>query len=391
METMMTHPATYDEFDRHAAIALFGDECEARILCDGQWVIWRDRVLCFADLGDSQSNSHFTSGGTFSWVADKPYQVSDNNLTHFVPAEVVGKEGLNREIWLFARPSLVEPYRFIGQLQSSHMQKMGSNDNHGEAHFELRPTLSSEVWAQLGGFEPGDLDHAAVDRALAALAFSNETAVRLDVLRTLVRFWHGEIQSGDGFTDDELASIQLPTVLRWWYRFAGRRKEIVSGQNSLLSPTKLEKTSDGLLVFYGENQWCYEWATSLDGDDPPVYGREGAPENWEPEGITLSEHLILACLFEGTMCHCRYGASASWLDANTVAQIVEQIPPVAITPWHWCEETRFYAKDGAFMLIMNNGENNGTKGYSVWVGAKTEKPLQFLKLFLDEAWDYVAI
>jgi hypothetical protein len=38
------------------------------------------------------------------------------------------------------------------------------------------------------------------------------------------------------------------------------------------------------------------------------------------------------------------------------------------------------------MFAAKNGTANGKKGYSVWVGAKTEHPLQFLRLDLDNAW-----
>jgi len=387
----MAKPALYEEYDRHTVIGMFGDESKARSLCDGQWILWSDTAICFADLGNPPLKSHFTNGATFVWVADKPYRVSGNKHTPFVPSEVVGKVGLKRAIWLFVRPTPSGKYRFLGKLTSSHMQSIGGKPNHGEAQFELVPTLPSQIWSQIGEFHFGDVDHAAVDAALGRLGTAIGMNERLDILKTLVRYWHGEIRPEDGIPEEDLLGMELPTALRWWYRFAGRRTEILSGQNSLLPPALLSKPSEGLLVFYGENQWCYEWATLQDGDDPPVFGREGSPLPWEPEGIMLSEHLILACLFEGTMCHCRYGASAAWLDGETLARIVEQIPPLAINGWHWCEETRFFAKNGAFMYTMYNGEIKDRKGYSVWVGAKTEQPLQFLKPMLDDEWEYQAI
>ena len=63
------------------------------------------------------------------------------------------------------------------------------------------------------------------------------------------------------------------------------------------------------------------------------------------------------------------------------------ITPIAISPWRWLGPTRFYAKDGAFMYAMSNG----TDVYSVWIGAKTEGPLQFLKPHLDDRWEYTAV
>jgi hypothetical protein len=48
--------------------------------------------------------------------------------------------------------------------------------------------------------------------------------------------------------------------------------------------------------------------------------------------------------------------------------------------------TKFFAGGDAFMFAAKNGTANGKKGYSVWVSAKTEQPLQFLRLDLDNAW-----
>ena len=53
--------------------------------------------------------------------------------------------------------------------------------------------------------------------------------------------------------------------------------------------------------------------------------------------------------------------------------------------------TRFYARGGAFMFTMSNGEIDGRPGGSVWIGAKTEYPLRFVKPFIDKDWDYVAL
>ena len=91
------------------------------------------------------------------------------------------------------------------------------------------------------------------------------------------------------------------------------------------------------------------------------------------------------------MSHAPYGASASWLEESVLDRIVEHVPPIAISPWRWGGETRFYVKDGVFMLSMPNGEIHGKRGYSVWVGAKTEHPLQFLKPYLEKGWECVAL
>jgi hypothetical protein len=111
---------------------------------------------------------------------------------------------------------------------------------------------------------------------------------------------------------------------------------------------------DGLLEFYAENQYCYQWGTQIGGNDPPVFGRSENTGSWEPEGIVLSEHLILACVFEAVCHHSPYGASASWLEQSVLDKISEHIPPISINPWKWGVSVRFYAKGGNFMCTMPN-------------------------------------
>jgi hypothetical protein len=83
----MGEPNLYQRYDRHEATALFGSEAEARSLCDGQWVIFPKMAFCFTEVGQPPRVSHFRNGGEFCWVADKPYQVSDDKHVKFVPDE----------------------------------------------------------------------------------------------------------------------------------------------------------------------------------------------------------------------------------------------------------------------------------------------------------------
>jgi hypothetical protein len=134
----------------------------------------------------------------------------------------------------------------------------------------------------------------------------------------------------------------------------------------------------------------YQWSTLPYGDDPPVFGSYEGKGQWTQERVTLSEHLILTCMFEAIMCHAKYRASAAWLDEDRLDIIVQTIPALAIGPWQWVG-TRFFTHRGAFMCAAENGQHEGKKWHSVWIGAKTEQPLQFLKPLLDDSWDYVAI
>jgi hypothetical protein len=266
----------------------------------------------------------------------------------------------------------------------------GAADNYGEALFELTPTLPSRIWTELGGLPASNPNHLEIDAAFDRLRQTTTVEDRLGILQQFVQYWHGPIGREDGLAEEETRQLSIPRVLRWWYQWAGRRSEITTGQNMLLRPKDLI-SKDGKLVFYGENQWVYEWATLCNGDDPPVFGRYDEADPWEPENITLSEHLILAAIFEAVMCHSPYGASAAWLREDILSDTANHVPPIAINPWRWLGPTRFYGKNGAFMYSMVNGGSEGDQCYSVWVGAKTEEPLQFLRPFLSKDWDYVAI
>lgn len=75
---------------------------------------------------------------------------------------------------------------------------------------------------------------AAIDRALDRLRQPTTVHDRLAILQELIEFWHGPIRPEDGMTDAEMTSQPLPLPLRWWYRFAGKRSEIMSGQTFCL-------------------------------------------------------------------------------------------------------------------------------------------------------------
>jgi len=71
-----SHVATlYERYSREAAISFCGGAA-ARSLCDNQWVVLRDVILCFATAGPASELSHFCSGSVFVWVADRPYHVA---------------------------------------------------------------------------------------------------------------------------------------------------------------------------------------------------------------------------------------------------------------------------------------------------------------------------
>jgi hypothetical protein len=393
------HPELYKWYSSQEAVSLFGAPEDARSFCNGQWLVFPAALVCLTEIDESETvreptKSRFEDASRFWWVADQPYRGPEGEPHYFVPAEAIGGSGDKRTIELFVRPGQAGPYLYGGQLRCSHTQSFPAPARNGPASamFHLKQTLPSRIWIELGGLRLGDDDHASVDLALDRLRHPTTVHDRLRVLERLVNYWHGPIRPEDGMIDADIGGFPLPMPLEWWYRWAGRRAEVLSRQNWLFIPHDwLQERGQlildqGRLIFYAENQGVYQWSTLPAGEDPPVFGRYEEKEQWAQEKVTLSEHLILACLFEAVISHAKYKATAAWLDPRELAQLIQIIPPVAVGPWRWVD-SYFFARQGAFMCACANG----TEHYSVWVAAKTEHPLQFLKPFLNDRWDYVAI
>jgi hypothetical protein len=241
-----------------------------------------------------------------------------------------------------------------------------------------------------------DREDDEIDRLIGSLAQPLSVPVRLSILERLVVYWHGPSGPDDGYSDLDLGRNPLPLPLRRWYRYGGRRSGILSHQNSLLGPDELELTADGRLLFYVENQGVYLWCTACRGDDPPVWGRKNkGDEPWVEEEATLSGFLIQVCLFEAVswaMHSACCGASASWVDQETLDRVTAPLKRVPLGDWRWpAYPNRFYTGKGTFAVICPNGEWRGKPGHTIWVGARTRGPLAYLKGIIGDAWEYTAL
>ena len=236
-EGNLTQPQLYQSCAIENIVSFFGAPGEAQSFCNGQWLIFPRTAICLANVGKGPKISFFENGSQFYWVADQPYHIN-NSVTYFdiVPVQVVGSAGKERSIRLFASPPDSQEFLYVGDLEPSYKAVAPSSENHGMVCFALRPALPSALWVRFGGPPLGNLDFALVDRALDSLRRPTTVEDRLGVLQQLVEFWHGPIKPEDGMSDAELAGVPLPMPLRWWYRWAGKRTEIMSGQNFLYRP-----------------------------------------------------------------------------------------------------------------------------------------------------------
>jgi hypothetical protein len=102
----------------------------------------------------------------------------------------------------------------------------------------------------------------------------------------------------------------------------------------------------------------------------------------------LSVFLAKVCLLEGIMT-APYGASISYADQEMLDQIATSIPPLPWKPWRWTAyPSSFHARGGAFMYVGRYPEDD--PGYSLYIGARTEHPLQFLRGIVTDDWEHVA-
>ncbi|MEV7602047.1 SMI1/KNR4 family protein [Kitasatospora sp. NPDC089797] len=139
-----------------------------------------------------------------------------------------------------------------------------------------------------------DVDDTDFDLRAAMAAARHDRAGAWALVRGFAAYWGEPLGPRDGFTGAELDAaeqrlgLRLPVALREAYRLFGRRADLTSSQDVLLTPDELH-VLDGALVFRAENQGCAHWGVLLADlalDDPPTVGRsdlaDKSQERWEP-------------------------------------------------------------------------------------------------------------
>ena len=231
----------------------------------------------------------------------------------------------------------------------------------------------------------------ALDRALARLQRPSSTEERLELLGQLTSYWLGRLKDSERRSPLEITAARMPDVLRRWYETVGRRGEVFGTHRLMygIAPADLAKHPiDGKIQIFFENQGVYLWATSPEGDDPPVWGKFNEPSlPWQEESPSLTEFLIGYTL-NGYLMTGPYGGSASWVPRSVVDRVAETLPELPLRAWNWpARNSRFYGAGGAFMFAAPNGESEGVQGYSVFVGSKRVEHVAFLKEIVDDAWE----
>jgi hypothetical protein len=211
--------------------------------------------------------------------------------------------------------------------------------------------------------------------------------------KELVAQVYQPLSSGDGFSDDEVASAEqrlgfrLPRLLREFYLLAGRRRDINHAHNQLVHPNDL-RVDDENLVFYVENQAACVWgvaAEDLDAADPPVVRGDSlagvALWEWEPESEPLSSFLLAMLCWQAVMGGMAYSASVNGIDAQVERTIGAHWRVLDIGA-RW-SGLRPYIGDGQVLCLMG-----AQPRADLYAGARSEKGLAEIEELLNVEWDY---
>jgi len=149
---------------------------------------------------------------------------------------------------------------------------------------------------------------------------------RWRLIDEFIEIWHGPLGSEDGYSEEELESaerrlgLKLPLALREWYTLAGRRADVWSVQDRVLSPAQLEiDDRTATLIIRSENQWCERWGirlADLNQDDPPIVevdaNLQGSPTTSAFACLVLLYEVMFAAgVFSGAGATPRLQAAAS--------------------------------------------------------------------------------
>ncbi|MEM7346214.1 MAG: hypothetical protein AAF485_18390, partial [Chloroflexota bacterium] len=141
----------YESYARDGIIEIFDIKSKFKSLCGGQWLITAENIICLATINPLANKSFFDSAKRFVWVADKSYQVANDEMG-FLPIEIRGNAPEKRNIFLFIRSddSVLE-FMFVGNLDPSYSFGKTADQIVGSANFNMKTTLPSEIWQKFGG------------------------------------------------------------------------------------------------------------------------------------------------------------------------------------------------------------------------------------------------
>lgn len=216
-------------------------------------------------------------------------------------------------------------------------------------------------------------------------AIPDDRSDRWALLRETASQWYPPLQSTDGAAPGELDSAEgrlgllLPVALREWYLLAGRRDDIWSRQDHVLSPNEFRIKGDHLVLII-ENQDVVEWGIRRDeigSDDPPVYvSSVDDPNVWLKENDSLSLFALqwfAYCLKWSNKC--RWWANA-YVSPDILTRLADNYPRLPLIVRHWPGPTWFH---GCRDLIAQFDPEVGSDGAWLHVVTRTESAAELFK------------
>ncbi|MFS8096072.1 hypothetical protein LFM09_02940 [Lentzea alba] len=129
------------------------------------------------------------------------------------------------------------------------------------------------------------------DVAGAAARAVRERSAAWRFIEGFAAAWAEPLEPQDGWNRSDLAAaeeqlrVRLPEAVKEALSLFGKRPDLTSNQDRLLTPSELRLDGE-TLVFRDENQWVAAWGAALDGDDPEVLIKldlvDRTEERWDP-------------------------------------------------------------------------------------------------------------
>lgn len=220
------------------------------------------------------------------------------------------------------------------------------------------------------------------DVAGAAARAVAERAAAWRFVEGFAAAWAEPIEPQDGWSRADLAltedqlGVRLPEAVKEALSLFGKRPDLTSNQDRLLTPSEL-RMDRGVLVFRDENQWVAAWGVALGSDDPEVLIKldllNKAEERWDPWLPRFS----LACV-EMVLSEALFRDGAETADRETSEADISLLEDnFAELPLH-SPGTRWFVSDD---VIVREDD-----GQWLWARARTPHALEVLVKQLPGDW-----
>jgi hypothetical protein len=212
-------------------------------------------------------------------------------------------------------------------------------------------------------------------------------------IRGFAATWRSPLADGDGWSEADLDAaearlgLRLPAALREAYQLFGRRTDLTSLQDVLLSPADL-KVKDQALVFRVENQAAVFWGiptAELEQPDPPVVLRmdlaDKGAERWDSWLDRFSHACVELVLSESLFSSEDLGDNRELAEgeSSTLEQRFTRLPlPDYPTSQTTVPAVRWFADPD---LIIRDDQRTW-----IWVRARTAEALAQIRIELPGDW-----